>query len=102
MEKIFYHPTKFKGKNIPVFSSYYQYQTISYFLELSEKIEPSLIIDLEKMTALYATVEKIIDGSILDEWLKFEQANLINKDAIELRETLTNWAKKYNLYNDDN
>lgn len=54
------------------------------------------------MTALYATVEKIIDGSILDEWLKFEQANLINKDAIELRETLTNWAKKYNLYNDDN
>lgn len=102
MEKIFYHPTKFKGENIPVFSSYYQYKTIYYFLQLSEELEPSLIEDLKKIASLYAKIEDNVEDSIFDEWVKLEQAHLTNTDAIELRHALIKWANKYNLYDNTN
>lgn len=104
MEQVFFHPERNRLDDSPVFTNYYQYRAIIYFLEISETIEPELIRDLESIIPLYINTEEIhnkIGTGYLDGWNVFEQANESNnKHLLELKNEIINWAKKYNLVDD--
>ncbi|WP_071395082.1 hypothetical protein [Bacillus tuaregi] len=107
MEKVFFHPERDKIKNIPVFTNYYQYQAITYFLRVAEHLEPQFTKDLDDIIPLYTETEKIHEmqrennRSFIDDWDVFEKANThYNAHLLKLKETIINWAKKYNLVDD--
>jgi hypothetical protein len=107
MEKVFFHPERVKIDSIPVFTNYYQYQSINYFLRVAEYLEPQLIKDLEDLIPLYTETEKTHNkGEIdrygfIDDWKILEQANAkVNQHLLNLREAIINWAKKYHLIDD--
>lgn len=104
MEKLYYHPDRSKMKNIPVFTNYYQYQAITYFLRLAEYLEPHLIKDLDELIPLYNETEKShkIDesdrNSFIDNWDILDKANVNNNPhLVHLKEAVIAWAKKFNL-----
>lgn len=108
MEKLFFHPDRVKMDSIPVFTNYYQYQAITYFLQVAEYLEPQLIKDLEDLIFLYTETEKIHEKGKIDrdkfieDWKTLEQANSdFNPHLLKLREAIINWAKKYHLIDDN-
>ncbi|WP_144514287.1 hypothetical protein [Bacillus thuringiensis] len=106
MKKIYFHPERDKIDNIPVFTNYYQYQAINYFLRVIEALNPQFVEDLNKIVPIYTTAERLhkplddSNGSIVDmsDWAVLEKANpQCNSHLLELRDAIIEWAQKYNL-----
>ncbi|WP_257155073.1 hypothetical protein [Bacillus cereus] len=106
MKKIYFLHERDKIDNIPVFTSYHQYQEITYFLRVIEALDPQFVEDLNKIVPIYTTAERLhkaledSNGSFVDmsDWAVLEKANnQCNSHLLELRDAIIKWAQKYNL-----
>lgn len=101
MEKLYYHPERTKIEDIPVFTDSYHHQIITYFLSITEVLEPQIIKDLELIIPLYTDTEVIHEKkrnksiySFMDSWSILDNATEDNNPhLIDLKNAIVNWGK---------
>lgn len=109
MKSLYFHPERPKLSHIPVFTDSYYHESITYFLRVAESLEPQLVNDLDLIVPIYTKAEKVHDEKqqgkstrdFIDDWNIIEQANgQNNPHLVELRSSIIEWCKKYNLVDD--
>ena len=109
MKNLYFHSERQKINHIPVFTDSYYHESITYFLRVAETLDPQLISDLDNIIPIYTKAEKAHEEKqkensstdFIDDWNIIEQANdRHNPHLVELRSSIIEWGKKYNLVDD--
>ncbi|RKQ13459.1 hypothetical protein [Ureibacillus endophyticus] len=107
MKNYYYHPTRKKLRDIPVFVDLHYSEALKYFLRTAEILEPQMIRDIEEMIPLFSQTEDLheqlkTDKSFIDNWSLIEKCDENNNShLLKLKKALLNWGKKYNLYTEE-